>query len=49
MDVANPLLDFALGTAVVPDEVELHPKLVPAWLRDAGGSVAGVRTASRVG
>lgn len=41
--LTNPLLDFALGTAVVPDEVELHPKLVPAWLRDAGGSFAGIR------
>lgn len=43
--LTNPLLDFALGTAVVPPEVELHPKLVPAWLRDAGGSFAGIRTA----
>lgn len=41
--LTNPLLDFVLGTAVVPDEVELHPKLVPAWLRDAGGAVAGLR------
>lgn len=41
--LTNPLLDFALGTAVIPDEVELHPNLVPAWLRDAGGSVAGIR------
>ena len=43
--LTNPLLDFALGTAVVPDEVTLHPNLVPAWLREAGGSVAGVRSA----
>jgi sterol desaturase/sphingolipid hydroxylase (fatty acid hydroxylase superfamily) len=43
--LTNPLLDFALGTAVVPAEVELHPKLVPAWLRDAGGSVAGIHAA----
>lgn len=40
--LTNPLLDFVLGTAVVPDRVELHPKLVPEWLRDAGGSVAGI-------
>ena len=43
--LTNPLLDFALGTAVVPDSVELHPKLVPQWLRDAGGSYAGVHAA----
>lgn len=43
--LTNPLLDFALGTAVVPDEVELHPNLVPAWLREAGGSVPGIRAA----
>jgi sterol desaturase/sphingolipid hydroxylase (fatty acid hydroxylase superfamily) len=42
--LTNPLLDFALGTAVVPDQVELHPKLTPAWLRAAGGSVAGIHT-----
>ena len=45
--LTNPLLDFALGTAVAPDEVTLHPRLVPAWLREAGGSVAGIRTAPR--
>jgi sterol desaturase/sphingolipid hydroxylase (fatty acid hydroxylase superfamily) len=44
--LTNPLLDFVLGTAVIPDEVVLHPKLVPAWLRDAGGAVAGIRAAS---
>ena len=43
--LTNPLLDFALGTAVVPDSVELHPKLVPQWLRDLGGSYAGVHAA----
>ncbi len=43
--LTNPLLDFALGTAVVPLEVELHPKIAPAWLRDAGGSCAGIRSA----
>lgn len=42
--LTNPLLDFVLGTAVVPAEVELHPKLTPAWLREAGGSFAGIRT-----
>jgi sterol desaturase/sphingolipid hydroxylase (fatty acid hydroxylase superfamily) len=41
--LTNPLLDFALGTAVVVDEVELHPKLTPDWLREAGGEVAGIR------
>ncbi len=41
--LTNPLLDFALGTAVVPKEVELHPNLAPAWLLDAGGEVAGIR------
>lgn len=40
--LTNPLLDFALGTAVIPTEVELHPKLMPAWLREAGGSFAGI-------
>ena len=44
--LTNPLLDFALGTAVVPDEVTLHAKLVPAWLREAGGAYAGIRAAS---
>ena len=44
--LTNPLLDFALGTAVVPDDVELHPKLVPAWLREAGGACAGIRSAA---
>lgn len=41
--LTNPLLDFALGTAVVPQEVEVHDRLAPAWLRDAGGSVSGIR------
>jgi sterol desaturase/sphingolipid hydroxylase (fatty acid hydroxylase superfamily) len=41
--LTNPLLDFALGTAVVPGEVELPPRLAPGWLHDAGGSVAGIR------
>lgn len=41
--LTNPLLDFAFGTAVVPDEVKLHANLVPAWLRNAGGLVAGIR------
>src|SRR5690606_35087736 len=44
--LTNPLLDFALGTAVAPDAVELHAKLAPAWLRAAGGSVAGISTTS---
>jgi sterol desaturase/sphingolipid hydroxylase (fatty acid hydroxylase superfamily) len=44
--LTNPLLDFALGTAVAPAEVVLHAKLTPAWLREAGGSFAGLRTAS---
>jgi sterol desaturase/sphingolipid hydroxylase (fatty acid hydroxylase superfamily) len=43
--LTNPLLDFVFGTAVVPNEVELHTKLVPAWLREAGGSHAGIRAA----
>lgn len=43
--LTNPLLDFVLGTATVPAEVTLHPKLTPAWLREAGGSFAGIRTA----
>lgn len=42
--LTNPLLDFVLGTAVIPEEVELHPKLTPAWLREAGGSFAGIHT-----
>lgn len=41
--LTNPVLDFLLGTVVAPTEVVLHPKLTPAWLRDAGGSVAGIR------
>ena len=41
--LTNPLLDYALGTVVAPDEVVLHPNLAPAWLREAGGSVAGIR------
>ncbi|MBA3397819.1 MAG: sterol desaturase family protein [Deltaproteobacteria bacterium] len=40
--LTNPLLDFALGTAVVPAEVEIPAKLAPAWLHAAGGSVAGL-------
>jgi sterol desaturase/sphingolipid hydroxylase (fatty acid hydroxylase superfamily) len=44
--LTNPLLDFVLGTAVVASNVELHAKLVPAWLREAGGSVAGIRSAA---
>ena len=40
--LTNPLLDFALGTVVAPEAVALHAKLAPAWLRDAGGSVAGI-------
>ncbi len=47
--LTNPLLDFVLGTAVVPATVELHPNLVPAWLRDAGGEVAGIRARSLSG
>jgi sterol desaturase/sphingolipid hydroxylase (fatty acid hydroxylase superfamily) len=43
--LTNPLLDFALGSAVVPDSVTLHANLVPAWLREAGGAVAGIRAA----
>lgn len=45
--LSNPLLDFVLGTVVAPDEVELHPKLTPDWLREAGGEVAGIRTVER--
>jgi sterol desaturase/sphingolipid hydroxylase (fatty acid hydroxylase superfamily) len=45
--LTNPLLDFVLGTAVVPKEVELHPNLAPAWLTDAGGDVAGIRVKAR--
>jgi sterol desaturase/sphingolipid hydroxylase (fatty acid hydroxylase superfamily) len=45
--LTNPLLDFALGTAVVPDEVELHPHLAPEWLRAAGGEAAGIRIGAR--
>lgn len=41
--LTNPLLDFVLGTAVVPAEVEVPAKLAPAWLHEAGGSVAGIR------
>jgi sterol desaturase/sphingolipid hydroxylase (fatty acid hydroxylase superfamily) len=43
--LTNPLLDFMLGTAVVPAEVVLHRNLVPAWLREAGGEHAGIRAA----
>lgn len=42
--LTNPLLDFVCGTVVYPNEVALHPNLTPQWLRDAGGSVAGIRT-----
>lgn len=45
--LTNPLLDFAFGTAVVPDEVELPPKLVPEWLREKGGAVAGIRARAK--
>lgn len=41
--LTNPLLDFVLGTAVVPDRVEVPSKLAPAWLRAADGEVAGIR------
>jgi sterol desaturase/sphingolipid hydroxylase (fatty acid hydroxylase superfamily) len=41
--LTNPLLDFVLGTAVAPREVALHPNLVPVWLREAGGAIAGIR------
>ncbi|MBA2544523.1 MAG: sterol desaturase family protein, partial [Deltaproteobacteria bacterium] len=44
--LTNPLLDFALGTAVAPREVTIHPNLMPAWLREAGGSVAGITSAA---
>lgn len=44
--LTHPLLDFALGTAVVPEEVEIPPRLVPDWLRDAGGSHAGLRASA---
>lgn len=40
--LTNPLLDVVLGTAFVPDAVVLHEKLAPAWLREAGRSVAGI-------
>lgn len=43
--LTHPFLDFALGTAVVPAEVELHPKLAPQWLMDAGGNRDGIRVA----
>lgn len=41
--LTNPLLDLLLGTAVAPDRVEVPAKLAPAWLRAAGGEVAGIR------
>lgn len=41
--LSNPILDFVLGTVVAPEEIELQPNLAPAWLRNAGGSVAGIR------
>jgi sterol desaturase/sphingolipid hydroxylase (fatty acid hydroxylase superfamily) len=43
--LTNPLLDFVFGTAVAPSEVVLHRNLVPAWLREANGSYAGIRAA----
>ena len=45
--LTHPLLDFALKTAVVPASVELHPRLAPQWLHDAGGSCAGISIARR--
>jgi sterol desaturase/sphingolipid hydroxylase (fatty acid hydroxylase superfamily) len=45
--LTHPLLDFALKTAVVPAAVELHPKLAPDWLKQAGGSCAGISVAAR--
>lgn len=45
--LTNPLLDFVLGTAIVPDEVEVPAKLTPAWLHDAGGAVGGIRARAR--
>lgn len=47
--LTNPLLDFVLGTAVIPDQVVLHPNLTPAWLYEAGGAVDGIRTRAAVG
>ena len=40
--LTHPLFDFALRTAFVPEKVELHPRLAPQWLKDAGGSCAGI-------
>jgi sterol desaturase/sphingolipid hydroxylase (fatty acid hydroxylase superfamily) len=45
--LTNPLLDFVLGTAVVPKDVELPPNYAPAWLHAAGGSFAGIRIRER--
>jgi len=40
--LTHPVLDFALGTAVVPERVEVHPKLAPEWLKAAGGEHSGI-------
>lgn len=47
--LTHPLLDFALKTAVVPPAVELHPRLAPRWLREAGGARAGISIAAERG
>lgn len=46
--LTNPLLDFALGTAVAPPSVELHPNLAPGWLTELGGSCEGISVRGRV-
>jgi sterol desaturase/sphingolipid hydroxylase (fatty acid hydroxylase superfamily) len=43
--LTHPLVDFVLGTAVVPERVVVPPKLVPAWLRAAGGTCCGISSA----
>lgn len=32
--LTNPAFDFLFGTAVVPEEVQIPPRLVPSWLTE---------------
>ena len=43
--LTNPVFDFVFGTAVVPREVEVPERFVPAWLSE--GSAPGFRIRKR--
>lgn len=45
--LTHPVLDFLLGTAVVPADVEVPEKLAPAWLRAAAPIPFGIRIRAR--